>query len=71
MYIGERIKYLRKEQGLSQRELAKKADLSNGALWRIESKHGDITLRSLHKVAEALNVSENDLIASLDYSEKC
>ncbi len=70
MYIGERIEELRKERGLSQRQLAKMAGLSNGALWRIEKQNGDITLRSLHKVAEALDITEDDLIYGLDFSEK-
>lgn len=38
MDIGERIVKLRKEKGLSQRGLARKAMLNNATIWKIE--HG-------------------------------
>jgi transcriptional regulator with XRE-family HTH domain len=58
MHLGKAIKELRKEQGLSQEVLAKKAAITQAALSQIENgkRPGTGTLR---KISTALDVSES------------
>lgn len=55
--IGFRIQYLRKQRGLSQNELAEKANLSYTTISHIESTapYG-ISIIALFKIAKALDV---------------
>ena len=61
--IGENIKKLRTRQGLSQDDLAKKAELKYSTLAKIE---GDFVkkpgVQLMAKIAKALNVSIEDLL---------
>lgn len=54
--IGMRIKELRKRKGLSQEELAEKADTSANYLSRMERGTENPTLEMLIKIANALGV---------------
>ena len=57
------VKKLREKKGLSQEKLARLADVSNNTIVNIEaSKQKNPTIDTLTKIAEALNVSVNDLI---------
>lgn len=61
--LGEKIQRLRKEKGLSQDELARKADIPYTTLTKIEI--GVIKKPSVFavaKIAEALDISIDDLI---------
>ena len=61
--IGENIKRLRTKQGLSQDDLARKAELKYSTLAKIE---GDFVtkpgVQMIAKIAKALNVSIEDLL---------
>ena len=61
--IGENIKRLRTKQGLSQDDLARKAELKYSTLAKIE---GDFVtkpgVQMMDKIAKALNVSIEDLL---------
>lgn len=61
--IGENIKRLRTKQGLSQDDLARKAELKYSTLAKIE---GDFVtkpgVQMVAKIAKALGVSVEDLI---------
>jgi len=61
--IGENIKKLRTKQGLSQDDLARKAELKYSTLAKIE---GDFVtkpgVQMIAKIAKALNVSIEDLL---------
>jgi len=61
--IGENIKRLRTKQGLSQDDLARKADLKYSTLAKIE---GDFVtkpgVQMVAKIAKALGVSIEELI---------
>ena len=61
--IGENIKRLRTKQGLSQDDLAKKAELKYSTLAKIE---GDFVtkpgVQMVAKIAKALGVSVEDLL---------
>jgi transcriptional regulator with XRE-family HTH domain len=55
------LQELRINQGLSQRQLADRAGLSPGAVWRLEH-HGSSRPATLKKVADVLGVRPVDLL---------
>jgi len=59
--FGDRLRSLRKEQGLSQEKLAYKADLHRTYIGMIERAEKNITLINIQKIATALNVEIKDL----------
>jgi transcriptional regulator with XRE-family HTH domain len=61
--IGERIRKLRKERGLSQEELGWKSDLHYTHIGSIERGEKNWSIDTLVKVAGGLNVTVNDLLA--------
>jgi transcriptional regulator with XRE-family HTH domain len=54
--LGQRIRRIRKQQRLSLRSLAEKADLSINAISLIERGENSPTISSLHRLANALEV---------------
>ena len=63
MKIGENIKKVRKKRGLSQDKLSKLADVTHTTLAKIEAgKNDNPTIKTLQKIAKALNVKIDDLI---------
>ncbi|XOV92823.1 MAG: DUF4870 domain-containing protein [Bacteroidota bacterium] len=67
MTIGEKIRTLRQEKGLTQEMLADKTGISARSIQRIEN--GEVTARadSLHKIAIALEIPYEDFL--IDESE--
>ena len=64
-YIGAmklRIREIRTQQGLTQRELGEKAGISISYLSEVESGKKPLNSRRIEKVARALGVSPTDLI---------
>lgn len=59
--LGTRIKYLREQVGLTQEQLAVKAEISLDYLGKIEVCINKPGLRSLLKIADALEVKIKDL----------
>lgn len=59
--FGERVREIRKEKGLSQEELSFKADLHRTYIGMIERAEKNISLVNIEKIANALQVSINDL----------
>ncbi len=59
--FGNRVRELRKERGLSQEKLSFKADLHRTYIGMIERAEKNITLLNIEKIANALEVSINDL----------
>lgn len=59
--FGERIRELRKKSGLSQEELADKANLHRTYIGMIERAEKNITLINIEKLAIALNVDIKQL----------
>lgn len=66
MVFGERIKAVRKKQGLSQEELAAKADLHRTYIGMIERGEKNITLLNILKIARALNVFPGNLFKDIE-----
>lgn len=54
--VAMRITELRTKKNMSKRELAERAGISYGYLWRLEAARQDPTLTVLEKLAKALKV---------------
>ncbi len=63
--VGERIRNFRKEKGFSQEELANIANLHATYIGQLERGEKNATLESIEKVANALEVSLEDLFRSI------
>ena len=65
MTFGERLKYIRKQKGLSQEQLALKIGLqTKAAVSKIEKNITDPNQTTICKLAEALGVSPSDFFSS-------
>ena len=60
--FGERVREIRKEKGLSQEELAHKADLHRTYIGMIERAEKNITLVNIEKIAKALEINIKELL---------
>lgn len=60
--FGKRVRDLRKENGLSQEELAHKAGFHRTYIGMIERAERNITLSNIEKISIALNVSITKLL---------
>ncbi len=60
--MGERIKALREQQGLSQRKLALMIGSNQTHIWQIENGTVNVGLDILCRLADALEVNVRDLI---------
>lgn len=54
--MGQQIKRIRKEQQLSQMQLAEKCNFEKASMSRIESGQSNVTISTLEKISDALNV---------------
>lgn len=70
MNIGERIKKIRLEKGLTQKQLAEKCDMFDSALRRIESGRQNPKMQTLEKIATALSVPLANFIVYYEEFEK-
>lgn len=59
--MGERIKALREQQGLSQRKLALMIGSNQTHIWQIENGTVNVGLDILCRLADALEVNVRDL----------
>lgn len=60
--FGMRLKELREEKGLTQEELAKRAEVSRAYLSRLEMGRHDPPLSTVQKLATALRVKVAKLV---------
>lgn len=68
--IGERIKSLRKQMGLSQEELADKADYKNrSSIARIENGSTDIPAEKLRLLADILQTTTFFIETGIDFND--
>jgi transcriptional regulator with XRE-family HTH domain len=63
--LGESIRPFRKAAGLSQEELAEKADLHHNYIGELERGEKAATIDSRLKIAQALNLHVRDLVADI------
>jgi len=57
-----KLKELREEAVLSQRELARMAKLAYGTVWRIENGFSEVHPATIRKLARALKVEPKELV---------
>ena len=62
MTIGENIKRIRTDAGLTQTEVAERAGISQAYLSQIESDLRSMDVKAADKLAQALGVTLNDLM---------
>jgi transcriptional regulator with XRE-family HTH domain len=58
----QKLKNLREDRVLSQRELAREANLAYGTVWRIENGFPQARPSTIRKLAAALGVEPRELI---------
>ena len=63
--LGESIRAKRIEAGLSQEQLAEKANLARNYIGNIERAEYKVTVETLARIAKALKVRVRDLVAEI------
>lgn len=63
--IGNRIKEIRKTEGISQEKLAFKADLDRTYIAGVESGKRNLSVKSLEKILVALDISFDDFFKNM------
>lgn len=63
--IGNRIKYLREEKGISQQDLAARCDFEKSNMSRIEAGKTNLTIKTIYKICYALNIKISDIFYDL------
>lgn len=66
--VGNRIRYLRNQMGISQEKLAFKAGIDRTYLAGIESGKRNATITSIEKIVLALEISLKDFF---DFDKEC
>ena len=61
--VGQRLKSVRKANGLSQRELARQAGVTNGLISMIEQGRSSPSIASLKRILDAVPMSFSDFFA--------
>ena len=64
--IGHRLRAIRKKRGLSQRELAARAGLTNGTISLIEQNKTSPSVASLKSLLDAIQISMAEFFATLE-----
>jgi transcriptional regulator with XRE-family HTH domain len=67
--LGQRLRMLRRRAGLSQRELARRARVSNGALSTIEADKVSPSVSALRQILSALGLSLGEFFAHEEAGE--
>lgn len=61
--LGGKIRTIRTQKKMTQYELAMQCEFEKASMSRIESGHSNPTLRTLHKISNALDVRVVELFA--------
>lgn len=64
MSIGEKIRKIRKEEGLSQEQLAEKMNVSRAAIAKWENENGIPDIENLIKLSQLFNISIDELVGN-------
>lgn len=64
--LGETLRQIRKEQGLSQEELANNSSLDRSYLGGIERGEHNISFINLIKIADSLGIKPSELLGKSD-----
>ena len=68
--FGKQVRFLRKEKGFSQRELGLRADIEKSTVQRIERGLMNCTLKTLLRLANALELGTFELFSFHSTTEK-
>jgi transcriptional regulator with XRE-family HTH domain len=60
--FGKRVRELRLERGLSQEKLGQLAGLDRTYISSVEAGRRNVSLKNIHKLAEALGVEAGELV---------
>lgn len=63
--LGENIKRIREEMGLSQRQFGELIGKSDSQIWSYENDRTDVLASTLYKIAAVANVDFNNLMAGI------
>ncbi len=63
--VGQKIKQIRNEKGLSQEKLALKAEIDRTYLAGVEHGKRNPSLKSLEKIVDALDISFQELFEGI------
>lgn len=69
MDIGQKLRTIRKQRGLSQRELATRAGLTNGTISLIEKNRTSPSVASLKSLLDAIPISMAEFFSTLEQSD--
>jgi transcriptional regulator with XRE-family HTH domain len=61
--LGNRIKELRKDKGLSQQQLATEADLDRSYISAVENGKQNVSFATIKGISDALGIGLSDLIS--------
>ena len=62
MNISEKISHLRITSGISQEELAFRAELNLNSISTLERGLNNVKIKTLYKIAHALNIKVEDIL---------
>ncbi|MGE3744910.1 MAG: helix-turn-helix domain-containing protein [Sphingomonadaceae bacterium] len=65
--IGDAIRALRAQQGMSQEELASRSGIDRGHMGRLERGERNLSILNLFKVAEGLGVKPSDILTHVGF----
>ena len=60
--IGQSVRYLRLKKGISQEELAFRADLNLNSISTLERGLNNVKIKTLYSIAKALEVGVEDIL---------
>lgn len=63
---GDRLKLIREQRGMSQRDLAAQLGMGEKQIWRYENETNDATAEQLARIAKLLEVTADYLIGLVD-----
>lgn len=64
--VGDKVKFHRKEQGLTQEQLAEMSDLQSSYIGGVERGERNISLLTLEKIINSLNISPESFFSFKD-----
>ena len=59
--FGQRVRFMRKQKGMTQEQLSFEIDADNSYIANIENAHRDIPLSRVNKIAKTLGISLKEL----------
>ena len=69
LLVGQRIKEIRNEKSMSQEDLANTAEMERSFVTHIESGRRNISVDTLERILNALDVSFKDFFDSKEFSK--